>query len=133
MLNQAQENIAAKLRKSAFESLLTLHDLEWFQMEGTTGRAGDTDETTESEHDILSKEDNIQSTTPSSSLGMTPGAIGVVLKDDVDAVANTMTTTIANILRSSSSCIFSSCNMIMLNPSLFALSLAVAPVVGSLA
>jgi ABC-type multidrug transport system fused ATPase/permease subunit len=130
MLNQAQENIAARLRKAAFKSLLIHHDLEWFHVEGT----GDNEE--EEPLDAGEKANSKEaaaSTISAASLGMTPGAIGVILKDDVDSVASTMTTTVANLLRSSSSCVFSSCNMILLNPSLFGLSLAVAPLVGSLA
>lgn len=98
-----------------------------------TANEKDKDESLMKEKEEMAEEVSSMSTTPSASLGMTPGAIGVVLKEDVDAVATTMTTTVANILRSSSSCIFSSCNMLLLNPTLFGLSLAVAPVVGSLA
>ncbi len=135
MLNQAQENIAARLRKSAFESLMTQHDLEWFHT--TANGEAENDESTEEADTSTKIEENINgqttSTKPSRLSGMTPGAIIVILKDDVEAVANTMTTTLANLLRSSSSCVFSSFNMILLNPQLFGLSLAVAPVVGSLA
>lgn len=131
MLNQAQESIAARLRKAAFESLLMNHDLEWFHVEGTG--EDEKEEPADAGEETKSKEISAASTTSTASLGMTPGAIGVILKEDVDAVASTMTTTVANLLRSSSSCVFSSCNMILLNPSLFGLSLAVAPLVGSLA
>jgi ABC-type multidrug transport system fused ATPase/permease subunit len=129
MLNQAQENIAARLRKAAFKSILMRHSLEWFHVEGTgkekeallgVGEKADSKESSASMASAVSR-------------GMTPGAIGVILKDDVDSVASTMTTTVANVLRSSSSCVFSSCNMILINPNLFGLSLAVAPLVGSLA
>lgn len=136
MLNKAQENIVARLRKAAFQSLMMQHDLEWFH---TTGSNQDDPEASinEGKNELLTKEENAkpntESTTPSAVSAMTPGAIGVILKEDVEAVASTMTTTLANLFRSSSSCIFSSCNMIMLNPQLFGLSLAVAPVVGTLA
>lgn len=129
MLNRAQENIAARLRRLVFESLVTQHDLEWFHVEGI----GQSDDEGETDKGGPTKESTMQSAILPTSLGMTPGAIGVILKDDVDAVASTMTTTVANILRSSSSCIFSSCNMLLLNPSLFGLSIAIAPLVGSLA
>lgn len=130
MLNQAQENIAARLRKMAFKSLLIHHDLEWFHMEGS----GENEMTEPLDAGGKTNlKESVVSTTSTVSLGMTPGAIAVILKDDVDSVASTMTTTVANLLRSSSSCVFSSFNMILLNPSLFGLSLAVAPLVGSLA
>mmetsp|Transcript_29632 Transcript_29632/g.85247 ORF Transcript_29632/g.85247 Transcript_29632/m.85247 type:complete len:650 (-) Transcript_29632:40-1989(-) len=134
-LNQAQESIASRLRKESFKSLLMNHDLEWFHTDGEKGNddENDSDEPTPKDDSDKDEKNVAPTTTPSSSLGMTPGAIGVILRDDVEAVASTMTTTVANLFRSSSSCIFSSCNMILLNPNLFGLSLAVAPVVGSLA
>jgi ABC-type multidrug transport system fused ATPase/permease subunit len=127
MLNQAQESIAARLRKAAFASLMTRHDLEWFQVEDAEHGGKSLVVEPEESNDLT------ESTTPSTSLGMTPGAIAVIIKDDAEAVANTMTTTLANLVRSSSSVIFSSFNMILLNPNLFGLSLAVAPAVGSIA
>ena len=159
LLHQAHESIAARLRKLAFQSLLTQHDLEWFHTTTTTSPSNDeepaTNENTERNNNNSSSSNNQDSsenkkdddygsqdiskdkdkssapvTAPSS---MTPGAIGVILRDDVEAVASTMTTTLANLFRSSSSCIFSSYNMMLLNPQLFGLSLAVAPIVGTLA
>lgn len=121
MLNQAKESIAARLRKAAFASLMTGHDLQWFQ-----------DEVAQ-EEESSGNEDLAPTTTPSTSLGMTPGAINTIMNGDVEAVASTMTTTLANLLRSSSSMLFSSFNMVMLNPNLFGLALAVAPAVGSIA
>ena len=129
MLNQAKENMAVRLRKACFASLMSSHDLEWFQIDNSS-------EINKESLEGDAKESNKQvmpSTTPSMSLGMTPSAIAVILKDDIDAMADTMTTTLANLLRSSSSVIFSSVNMFQLNPSLFGLSLAVAPAVGSIA
>ena len=129
MLNQAKENMAVRLRKACFASLMSSHDLEWFQIDNAS-------EINKESLEGDAKESNKQvmpSTTPSMSLGMTPSAIAVILKDDIDAMADTMTTTLANLLRSSSSVIFSSVNMFQLNPSLFGLSLAVAPAVGSIA
>lgn len=155
LLHQAHESIAARLRKLAFQSLLTQHDLEWFHTT-TTSPSNDeepaTNESTESNNNNSNQDSSENNkddddggnqdtsknkdkssapvTAPSS---MTPGAIGVILRDDVEAVASTMTTTLANLFRSSSSCIFSSYNMVLLNPQLFGLSLAVAPIVGTLA
>lgn len=154
LLHQAHESIAARLRKLAFESLLTQHDLEWFH---TTTPSNDDEPSTDDNDECSSsnnhdpseprKHDKIQDAAEDDSAkekdkspillaapsAMTPGAIGVILRDDVEAVASTMTTTLANLFRSSSSCIFSSYNMMLLNPQLFGLSLAVAPVVGTLA
>jgi ABC-type multidrug transport system fused ATPase/permease subunit len=44
-----------------------------------------------------------------------------------------MTTTLANLIRSSSSCIFGTYNILSINPQLMALSLGVAPLVGAVA
>jgi len=129
MLNQAKEGIVARLRKAVFTSLMTRHDLEWFQADEHEENQKESvdDQATKDSKEI------VPTTTQSTSLGMTPGAIAVILKEDVEVVADTMTTTLANLFRSSSSVIFSSCNMLLLNPSLFGLSLAVAPAVGSIA
>ena len=66
----------------------------------------------------------------SSDMGMTPSAISVILKDDIDTIAHTATATVANLVRSTSSCVFGTFNMLRLNPSLVGLSLGIAPVVG---
>lgn len=95
---------------------------------------------TESIHNISdskeakeTEEKGESSATSTSNTGVTPAAVAVIMKDDVDMVANTVTNTLANILRSSSSCIFGTYNMLCINPQLVGLSLAVAPVVGTLA
>jgi len=130
-MNRAQDSIAARLRKEVFEVLLTKRELEWFQHgedvtdteQGESGIGGDAKE----------KQENQKQMSNSSVTSVTPAAIGVVLKDDVDAVSNTVTNTLANLLRSSSSCIFGTYNMLCINPQLVGLSLAVAPLVGTLA
>ena len=135
MLNRAQDNIAARLRKQAFESLMTKRDLEWFHMEdiedSTTTEAVTLDD---KEGAASNKTNNKSSTTTTSTpSGMTPAAIAVILKEDVDKVADTITATLANLLRSTSSCVFGIYHMMSLNPSLVGLSVGVAPIVGTLA
>ena len=76
---------------------------------------------------LSKKRDNRPS---SSDMGMTPSAISIILKDDVDTIAHTATATVANLVRSTSSCVFGTVNMLRLNPSLVGLSLGVAPIVG---
>jgi ABC-type multidrug transport system fused ATPase/permease subunit len=141
MLNRAQDNIAARLRKEAFESIMTKRDLEWFHMEDTEspvtveattlddkeGGASNKDNTT------TANTNNKSSNATSAPTGMTPAAIAVILKEDVDTVANTITATLANLLRSTSSCVFGTYHMLCLNPSLVVMSLGVAPIVGTLA
>jgi len=134
LMNRAQDSIAARLRKEVFKSLFTKHELEWFQqvpqdMKGDKGnkKKGKSNNFGESKNTTNEK---LEKTTSSS---FSPAAIGVILKDDVDTVANTVTNTLANLLRSSSSCIFGTYNMLCINPQLVVCSLAVAPVVGILA
>jgi ABC-type multidrug transport system fused ATPase/permease subunit len=134
MLNQAQDNIAARLRNEAFESLMSQRELEWFHMEDSaTIAGGDEEPKSEADGDKKVKSKEVPQTTAAPSTGMTPAAIGVILKEDVDTVANTITTTLASLLRSTSSCVFGTYHMLYLNPSLVGFSLAVAPVVGTVA
>eukprot|EP00934_Nitzschia_sp_Nitz4_P007382 Nitzschia sp. Nitz4//scaffold2_size372955//182372//184423//NITZ4_000426-RA/size372955-processed-gene-0.507-mRNA-1//-1//CDS//3329546787//7372//frame0 len=128
MLNRAEENIAARLRKDAFESLLTQHDLEWFQL-GHHEEEAEDEEKEEEEEKAESEEEKSKET----ALSMTPASIALILNNDVENVATTMTKTVSGMLRAMSSCIFATTNMLLLNPSLVGLSLAVAPVVGSVA
>jgi ABC-type multidrug transport system fused ATPase/permease subunit len=65
--------------------------------------------------------------------GMTPGAIGAILNEDVTTVAHLVTGNIANLIRSSCSCIFGTYHMLSLNPSLFGLSFGVVPLIGTAA
>jgi ABC-type multidrug transport system fused ATPase/permease subunit len=141
----SQERIAARLRSQAFAALLTQHDLEWFQQTNHSSMEGITEnekqKNQEQDKNVKEEEEkkasttstlsSLSSTTPST--GMTPAAIGVILKDDVDTVAKTMTTTLANLLRSSSSCIFGTYHMLAINPQLVGVSLLVAPLVGAVA
>jgi ABC-type multidrug transport system fused ATPase/permease subunit len=132
MLNRAQDNIAARLRKEAFESLMTKRDLEWFHMEHIDSITADAT-VDDKEGGASNSNSNKSSNTTSAPSGMTPAAIAVILKEDVDTAANTITATLANLLRSTSSCVFGTYHMFRLNPSLVALSMGVAPIVGTLA
>ncbi|KAG7373534.1 efflux ABC transporter permease/ATP-binding protein [Nitzschia inconspicua] len=152
MMASSQERIATRLRSKAFATLLLRHDLEWFQSTPVVIQSTQKDDTNNNNNNnnninnqILEETDSSnESPSPSSSskakssttitsTGMTPAAIGVILKDDVDTVAQTMTTTIANIIRSSSSCIFGTYSMLSINPQLVGISLLVAPLVGAIA
>lgn len=66
-------------------------------------------------------------------IGMTPGAIGAILNEDVTTVAHTVTGNVANLIRSSCSCLFGTYHMLRLNPSLFGLSFGVVPLIGTAA
>jgi len=140
LLNRAQDSIAARLRKEVFESLLTKRELEWFQHAQVEEEkeASSTDSDGEKSEgasgiDTSDSKETTEKRQASTSTGVTPAAVAVILKDDVDVVANTVTNTLANLLRSSSSCIFGTYNMLRINPQLVGFSIAVAPVVGTLA
>ena len=105
-MNRAQDSIAARLRKEVFESLLTKRELEWFQFSQVDG--DDDEEKKESSESDEKTGTKDKESAPSSSTGITPAAVAVIMKDDVDVVASTVTNTLANVLRSSSSCIFGS-------------------------
>jgi len=142
LLNRSQDSIAARLRKEVFESLLTKRELEWFQQVSKDDVNDDKKKEAEKNDDDLggktkkkTKHDKSKQnrTTTAAISSFSPAAIGVILKDDVDTVANTVTNTLANLLRSSSSVIFGTYNMLCINPQLVGLSVVVAPVVGTLA
>jgi ABC-type multidrug transport system fused ATPase/permease subunit len=133
MLNRAQDNIAARLRTKTFESIMTKRDLEWFHMEDTDSIIAEATLDDKEGGSSNNNNNNKSSNTTSAPSGMTPAAIAVILKEDVDTVANTITATLANLLRSTSSCVFGAYHMFCLNPSLVGLSVGVAPIVGTLA
>jgi ABC-type multidrug transport system fused ATPase/permease subunit len=142
LLNRSQDSIAARLRKEVFESLLTKRELEWFQQVSRDDVKDDKNKEVEKNDDDFggktkkkTKHDKSKQnrTTTAANSSFSSAAIGVILKDDVDTVANTVTNTLANLLRSSSSVIFGTYNMLCINPQLVGLSVAVAPVVGTLA
>ena len=149
-LNVAQDRLAGKFRKQTFQSLLTTRDLEWFHLATSTSSSSseannnktdkdDTENKEEKEEDNnddtppTSSVDNDEDDASSSNSSMTPAEISVILKDDVDMVAKTITGSYANLFRSCGSCCFGTYNMLCLNPSLLGLSILVAPVVGTLA
>lgn len=133
LLNRAQDSIAARLRKVVFTSLLMNRELEWFQHAQVEEATESDDDKSDNSDDPKETKGKSQTRKYKSSTGVTPAAVAVIMKDDVDVVANTVTNTLADLLRSSSSCIFGTYNMLCINPQLVGLSVAVAPVVGTLA
>lgn len=103
--------------------------MEWFeQIPDEKKEGGEKDDKSD---DVSKPKDSTKDTTNPSSFS--PAAIGIILKDDVETVSSTVTNTLANLLRSSSSCIFGTYNMLNINKGLVLYSLAVAPVVGTIA
>jgi len=162
MLDFARDNIAASLRKQAFRVLME-KDLEWFQTAGGGGKGAgggdddddndqgdeDKDEDDDDESEEEGEADNtdgeksamvrrkksvlIMTTGTKSTGGITPSAIGTVLNEDVDKLSLSLTTSVANLLRSTSSLLFSTYHMLSLSASLFMVSVSVVPLVGAAA
>mmetsp|Transcript_24363 Transcript_24363/g.41693 ORF Transcript_24363/g.41693 Transcript_24363/m.41693 type:complete len:612 (-) Transcript_24363:1787-3622(-) len=129
MLNQAQDNIAKRLRTNLFSAVLTDRDMEWFVSGGSGGNDSKSEETNGKDADNGKKGQggDVAPVSKSSS----PGAIGSILTEDITKASESVTTTFANILRSCSSCAFATYHMISLNPTLFGISVSVVPVVGA--
>jgi len=140
-LSSAEDSIASSLRNQVFRSLLITRDLEWFQTENIRDENGSEDSSKEGEKDAKSKQkpEKIEEQHSDAkhnlivASGMTPGAIGAILNEDVTKVAHTVTGNIANLIRSTCSCVFGTYNMLRLNPSLFGISFGIVPLIGTAA
>ena len=64
---------------------------------------------------------------------MTPAAVGEILNQDASLVSHSLTTNIANMIRSATTIGYSTYHMLRLNPGLFGLSFSVVPLIGSAA
>lgn len=130
MLNSAKETIAANLRRETFASMMIHRELGWFQ----AAQRGDSksDEATTTEENTASKEAQQIMDSMISEMELTPAVIAVILRDDVETASHIVTTTLANILRSTSSCVFGTYHMLSLDPELVGLAILVAPVVGTI-
>lgn len=126
MLNRAQDNIAQRLRTKLFSAVLTDRDMEWF----VSGGGSKTEKDNSKSENI--KEDAAFLSVPETSAS-SPGAIGSILTEDVIKASESVTTVLANILRSCSSCAFATYHMISLNPALFGISVSIVPIIGAAA
>lgn len=129
MLSRAEDSITSRLRNQAFESLMRHKDIEWFQTETvrTNLTLDDEDSDRQSGNVIESK------ATMDSKAGVSPGAIGTILNEDVSNLSKSLTTNIASIVRSTSAVLFSTYHMLSLDPALFGVSLTIVPVIGAAA
>ena len=118
LLGTARHRIATRLRNQALASLLTGKELEWFQNETMHGKNDNLDVNGDKDRSI------------DYSTGLSPGALTDVFRDDVAKVSSALTTTVANILRSSSSVIFRTYHMLSLDPALFGVAFTVVPAMG---
>jgi ABC-type multidrug transport system fused ATPase/permease subunit len=133
MLSRAEDSITARLRNQAFESLLTHKDIEWFQTETVrTNLSADNEDDSDlaNVHDVNAES---KKTIMDSKAGVSPGAIGTILNEDVSNLSKSLTTNIASIVRSTSAVLFSTYHMLSLDPALFTVSLTIVPVIGAAA
>ena len=130
MLNSAKERIAANLRIEAFTSLMTHRELGWFHPTRPSEYSFEEKSASEEKNDNKDTQRIMESVIAEKEL--TPAAIAVILRDDVETASHIVTTTFANICRSISSCVFGTYNMLSLNPELVGLALLIAPVVGTI-
>jgi len=119
VLSRAQDNIASRLRTDLFSKLMMERELEWFQYQRHNG-VDDSD--AEDDNDVE------QTTSPNS-----PTILNEILTDDVQTLSETITTTVANTIRSSCSIFFSTYHMLRLNPQLLGLSMSIVPIIGGAA
>lgn len=103
MLNRAQDSIASRLRTQVFSNLMK-RNVEWFQ----TSDNADTN-------------------------GKSPAEINSILGEDVNTVAETITTGVANLIRSSCSVIFATRNMLQIDAHLMSISVGIVPIIGTAA
>lgn len=130
MLNSAREKISANIRRKIFASLMIRRELDWFQ---DTRRGDDNgDEMTRMKENTENKKSRQEMDLMLIRNELTPAAVAVILRDDVETASHIVTTTLANILRSTSSCVFGTYNLLSLNPELVGLTILVAPVVGTI-
>jgi ABC-type multidrug transport system fused ATPase/permease subunit len=126
MLTRAEDSISSRLRNQAFESLMTQKDIEWFQTETLHTR---------SDQDLENVESKAANETNGIVMraGVSPGAVGTILNEDVAKLSKSLTTHIASIVRSSSAVLFSTYHMLCLDPALFGVSVTIVPVIGAAA
>jgi ABC-type multidrug transport system fused ATPase/permease subunit len=115
MLNRAQDSIASRLRMQVFTKLMK-RNIEWYQTPTLTSASASSSGSNDERKN-----------------GKSPAEIQSVLADDVNDVSETITTTVANIIRSCCSVIFATRNMMQINPHLLSISVGVVPVIGSAA
>ena len=123
-LQVAEERVAYRLSQEAFASILQRKSLDWFQQTNNNNGSA--------EGELKDDGDNNKDDTNSTSEIITaPAAISNILSEDVQKISKTLTITLANLIRSASSVLFSTTNMLLLNPSLFAVAVSIVPLVGA--
>jgi len=140
-LSRAEDSIASSLKNQVFRSLLITRNLEWFQTEnireGKESNGLSKKKQQGEMKELKTQKIEEKPANGANSLivasGMTPGAIGAILNEDVTKVAHTVTGNLANLIRSTCSCIFGTYNMLRLNPSLFGISFGIVPLIGTAA
>lgn len=133
MLNRAQDSIASRLRMQVFSSLMK-RNIAWYQQTSptTVNVSTATATTTTTNTGDSKKEENVATQAPAA-LNNSPAEIQSILANDVTAVSETITTNIANLIRSCCSVVFATRNMLLIDPNLLSISIGIVPVIGSAA
>ncbi len=141
MLNQVEDGIASSLRSQLFRSLLLDREMEWYDLEEENLEEKDDNGGSKRDEKVKKKtnggKEKEGATTKSTKTSVTsshsPSAIQSVLTKDVDSVASTISTTLANTFRSTCSIVFATKNMFDINSKLLYISLGIVPIIGSAA
>lgn len=123
MLNRAQDSIASRLRMQVFTSLMK-RNIEWYQRSNKNVVVV-VDDAVDAVGD-----DDLEATV---ALNNSPAEIQSILANDITAVSETITTTVANLIRSCCSVVFATRNMLQIDPNLLSISIGIVPVIGSAA
>mmetsp|Transcript_5714 Transcript_5714/g.8706 ORF Transcript_5714/g.8706 Transcript_5714/m.8706 type:complete len:673 (-) Transcript_5714:201-2219(-) len=133
MLNMAKDGIACRLRSDLFRSLLVHRDWEWYHSSSHDNVDNDDDDEEEEEHNDETNEKDSKKKKKkkeTKSKNNSPGALITILTTDITKISESLTTSVANLLRSSCSVMFATTHMAKLNTPLLGLSASIVPVVG---
>lgn len=110
LLRRVQNSLICKRRSELFASLLS-RNVEWFHLNEKDTQNNDNEKVFK--------------------LDTSPASLQDILTNDVIAMAETITSTLANTLRSLSSVMFGTINMCLIDAKLMGVSLSVVPLIGS--
>ena len=117
LLRRVQNSLICKRRSELFASLLS-RNVEWFHLNGE-----------ETLNDVGGG--GGEASSKCAKLDTSPASLQDILTNDVIAMAETITSTLANTLRSLSSVMFGTINMCLIDAKLMGVSLSVVPLIGS--
>jgi ABC-type multidrug transport system fused ATPase/permease subunit len=139
LLRWAQSGIAGRLRLRALEAIFVAsRDGEWLNVrrrsaEIEQNKRQKEEEEEEKEQQQPEMDERPKDRTTSTTISTTPESISTILSSDVEQISEAVTTTLANLVRSSFSVALSAASMARIDPVLLLGSAALVPVVGAAA